>query len=48
MNPVKQSAKLIKAMAKANECADPGEAKKLIQQAEKINQELNAYDLRNL
>ena len=48
MNPLKQNAKLIKVMAKANECVDPSEAKKLIKKAEKINQKLNAYDLRNL
>ena len=48
MNPLKQNAKLIKVMAKANEYVDPSEAKKLIKKAEKINQKLNAYDLRNL
>jgi hypothetical protein len=41
MNPVKQHAKLIKTMTKADECLDRKTAQKLIQKANKIQNKLN-------
>ena len=41
MNPIKQHAKLIKTMTKADECLDRKTAQKLIQKANKIQNKLN-------
>ena len=41
MNPVKQHAKLIKTMTKADKCLDRKTAQKLIQKALKIQNKLN-------
>jgi hypothetical protein len=41
MNPQKQHKKLLKTMAKANDCVDRNTAQKLIHKADKINAKLN-------
>ncbi len=41
MNPIKQNAKLLKTMIKADECLDRKTAQKLITKADKIRAKLN-------
>ncbi len=41
MNPAKQHKKLLKTMAKADECVDRNTAQKLIEKAKKIRAKLN-------